>query len=185
MKRVRIDRTPKKHPGGRPATYRPDFARMAEVHCKLGATDADLADLFDVSTQAILNWRSRYPEFREAVTRGKAEIFDPMVERSLAQRALGYSVDTEEVKVTSTGVIVRYPVRKHYPPDVTACIFWLKNRNPEAWKDVQDHILRNRTLEKLTSKELLEEIQREAQELGIMPPNPKRGNNGKVSTTHH
>jgi hypothetical protein len=29
------------------------------------------------------------------------------------------------------------------PPDVTACIFWLKNRDPEHWRDVQNvtHLL--------------------------------------------
>jgi hypothetical protein len=25
----------------------------------------------------------------------------------------------------------------HVPPDTTACIFWLKNRDPQHWRDVQ------------------------------------------------
>jgi hypothetical protein len=35
------------------------------------------------------------------------------------------------------------PYIEHVPPDVTACIFWLKNRDPEHWRDVQnvDHVL--------------------------------------------
>ena len=33
------------------------------------------------------------------------------------------------------GEIVRTTVRRHYPPDVTACIFWLKNRQREHWRD--------------------------------------------------
>ena len=35
------------------------------------------------------------------------------------------------------------PYVEHVPPDVTACIFWLKNRDPEHWRDVQnvDHVL--------------------------------------------
>ena len=24
---------------------------------------------------------------------------------------------------------------EHYPPDTTACIFWLKNRQPALWRD--------------------------------------------------
>jgi hypothetical protein len=24
---------------------------------------------------------------------------------------------------------------KHYPPDTTACIFWLKNRKPREWRN--------------------------------------------------
>ena len=26
-------------------------------------------------------------------------------------------------------------VDKHYPPDSTAAIFWLKNRQPKVWRD--------------------------------------------------
>ena len=35
------------------------------------------------------------------------------------------------------------PYVEHVPPDVTACIFWMKNRMPEHWRDVQnvDHVL--------------------------------------------
>jgi hypothetical protein len=35
------------------------------------------------------------------------------------------------------------PYVEHMPPDVTACIFWMKNRMPERWRDVQnvDHVL--------------------------------------------
>ena len=29
------------------------------------------------------------------------------------------------------------PYREHVSPDVTACIFWLKNRKPAEWRDVQ------------------------------------------------
>jgi hypothetical protein len=27
---------------------------------------------------------------------------------------------------------------KHYPPDTTAAIFWLKNRRPSEWRDKVD-----------------------------------------------
>jgi hypothetical protein len=32
---------------------------------------------------------------------------------------------------------------EHVPPDVTACIFWLKNRDPQHWRDSQqlEHVL--------------------------------------------
>ena len=35
------------------------------------------------------------------------------------------------------------PYIEHVPPDVTACIFWLKNRDPQHWRDVQqmEHVL--------------------------------------------
>ena len=35
------------------------------------------------------------------------------------------------------------PYIEHVPPDVTACIFWLKNRDPQHWRDSQllEHVL--------------------------------------------
>jgi hypothetical protein len=33
------------------------------------------------------------------------------------------------------GRITITPLKKHYPPDTTACIFWLKNRQPQQWRD--------------------------------------------------
>jgi hypothetical protein len=118
---------------GRPTVYRPECAKQAALHCALGATDANLADLFDVSTWTIRDWMVRHKEFGEAVAQSK-DVFDAHIERSLAQRAIGYEVDVIEKKVLRDGEVIPYKVRKHYPPDVTACIFWLKNRNPRQWR---------------------------------------------------
>lgn len=119
---------------GRPSSYRPEYARAAKKLCELGATDADLAKAFGVTTPTIWAWRSRYPDFLSALKDGKPA-YDDLVERSLAQRALGYTYDTEDIKVIG-GDVRRVRVRRHVPPDVTACIFWLKNRRPAQWRDV-------------------------------------------------
>jgi len=34
--------------------------------------------------------------------------------------------------------LVYAPYVEHVSPDVTACIFWLKNRKPSEWRDVQN-----------------------------------------------
>ena len=41
--------------GGRPSSYKPEYAKMARHLCKLGATDADLAEAFGVSVVTIDN----------------------------------------------------------------------------------------------------------------------------------
>jgi hypothetical protein len=33
------------------------------------------------------------------------------------------------------GEIITTKLTKHYPPDTTAAIFWLKNRQPGKWRD--------------------------------------------------
>src|SRR5271169_1557491 len=66
----------------------------------------------------------------EAVHAGN-DAFNPRrVERALAERAIGFSVDLcDWVDDDETGERVLKPTsRKYYPPDVTAMIFFLKNR---------------------------------------------------------
>lgn len=54
---------------------------------------------------------------------------------------MGYSFDevTKEPRQnTDTGeveLVVTKIVRKHQPPNVTALIFWLKNRRRDSWRD--------------------------------------------------
>jgi hypothetical protein len=56
------------------------------------------------------------------------------VERSLFARANGYEHDEVDIRVIQNE-IVQTPIRKFYPPDTTAAIFWLKNRNPAQWRE--------------------------------------------------
>jgi hypothetical protein len=74
---------------------------------------------------------------------GKAEA-DSRVERSLYQRAVGYSYDAVKIFMPAGAKKPVYaPYREHVPPDVTACIFWLKNRDPAHWREAWqvDHAL--------------------------------------------
>jgi hypothetical protein len=65
------------------------------------------------------------------------------VERSLYSRAVGYSFNSEKIFCNKDGEVTRVPIVEHVPPDVTAQIFWLKNRKPTEWRDVQqmEHVL--------------------------------------------
>lgn len=151
---------------GRPTGFEPRFAKIAQALCSRGATDGDLAQAFEVHTSTIRYWMSHHPEFGEAVRYGKAVVFDPLVERALAQRAIGYEVDVTEYKVVDK-TIEPVTFRKHYPPDTTACIFWLKNRNPKQWRDVHVVEQGKAELDKMTAAELLDEIMKDAKEIGI------------------
>jgi hypothetical protein len=131
---------------GRPSKYRPEFVRQAEKLCELGATDAQLAEFFEVGEATINRWKEDFPEFRETLTRAKAEA-DALVEKSLFQRARGYSHPAVKILTVALGgdrgsEVQQVPYTEHYPPDTTACIYWLKNRAPDRWRDKVDHELR-------------------------------------------
>jgi hypothetical protein len=118
---------------GRPTKYKQEFANQAAKLCKLGATDAELAEFFEVAISTIGLWKVKHKEFSDAQKMGKDET-DARVERSLFLRAMGYEHDEVDIRVID-GSVVQTPIRKFYPPDTTAAIFWLKNRKPTDWRD--------------------------------------------------
>ena len=64
---------------------------------------------------------------------------DAGVAASLFHRAKGYSHDAVKIVADAkTGAEHIVPYTEHYPPDTTACIFWLKNRRKNDWRDGHD-----------------------------------------------
>jgi hypothetical protein len=119
--------------GGRHSGFKAEYAHVARLMCENGARDADLADAFNVSVMTIGRWQSKHEEFAAALKIAKGE-FDDRVERALAQRAIGYSFDTEKIFMVGTEV-VRVPFREHIPPDPIAAFKWLSCRRMNEWRD--------------------------------------------------
>lgn len=120
---------------GRPSGYKPEFAEEASRLCEEGATDQELADYFGIDIRTLYRWKNTETEFRHALKASK-ESSDDRVERSLFERACGYERNEMDVRVVG-GELVQTPIRKFYPPDTTAAIFWLKNRRPEQWREMK------------------------------------------------
>lgn len=124
------------NPGmGRPTVYKPEFCAQAEKLSLLGATDADLADFFGVTTRTIDRWKGIYPDFCLAIKDAK-ETANNRVERSLYQRAMGYEYDAVKIFMPAGAdepVYAKY--REKVAPDTAAAIFWLKNRRKDKWRD--------------------------------------------------
>lgn len=127
-----------KHAGGRPTDFRPEFVEQVEKLTLIGAVDEQLADFFHVSTQTIFNWKKKYPEFLDALKRGKEKI-DNSVERALLHRALGYKHIAFKFFQHGGKVITKRYV-EHYPPDAACCFGWLNNRRPDQWRQRRDDV---------------------------------------------
>lgn len=153
----------KKDKGGRPTSYRKDYAEQARKLCLLYATDDGLANFFGVTEKTINNWKRDHPEFLQSIKAGK-ELADAEITDRLAQRALGFEHDSEEIKILKdkNGLqkVVRVKTRKIYAPDSVAAIFWLKNRQSKRWRDKQEveHTGNDRPYEEMTDEELEAEI---------------------------
>lgn len=123
---------------GRPTKYNPDIhIPVAKGMALLGGNDEQIAAALNIQTSTLYEWKKNYPEFSEALKEGK-EVADAKVATSLYKRALGYSFKetAEESKPSAAGAkIAHRTITKHIPPDTTAAIFWLKNRQPHLWRD--------------------------------------------------
>jgi hypothetical protein len=116
---------------GRPSSFRAEYCRLAHNYCLLGATKAQLAEFFGVTSRTIDNWLVTIPEFRDEVQRGR-NIADAKVADSLYRRAVGYEHEVEGVFGRPGQMqVVRY--KKCYPPQTEACVHWLRNRRPQNW----------------------------------------------------
>ncbi|MCA8326176.1 DNA-packaging protein [Burkholderia cepacia] len=95
-----------------PSKFKPEFVELARNYCLLGATDVDLARFFGTTDRTIRTWKQQHPEFANALDQAK-EVADAQIVGALYTNALA--------------------------GNVTAQIFWLKNRQPAKWRDKVDH----------------------------------------------
>lgn len=118
-----------------------------EHWCRDGLTEEEICKRLGVSVSSFSEYKNKYPELLEVLKRGKEEA-DYAVEDALFKRAIGYQYEEVTYQLAErinpdTGEKETYMteakrVTKEVPPDVTAAIFWLKNRCPDKWRDKRD-----------------------------------------------
>ncbi len=114
-----------------PSQHQPDYARLAIHFCRLGASNTQLAALFDVPVETIHLWLANIADFADAVRRGRFAA-DVDVTNSLYRRGMGYDKVVQRLMVCrGEPMVVSY--HKHYPPHVGAGMNWLCNRLPHQW----------------------------------------------------
>lgn len=113
-----------------------------------GFTDEQLAGRIGISRSTLSEWKIKYPEIADAMARSK-EVVDVEVENACLKGALGYDyLEQQAIKLTdytydeNTGKLKSRKervevviVRKVVPADPRFNMFWLKNRNKDAWQD--------------------------------------------------
>lgn len=118
--------------------YIKDNLILVEGWARDGLTDEMIAKNLNIAVSTLYEYKKQHSEFSEALKKGK-EIIDRHVENALLKRALGYKTTEVTKERNSEGqLVVTKEVIKEVQPDTTAEIFWLKNRNPQAWRDKKD-----------------------------------------------
>lgn len=136
---------------GRPTKYKEEYNEQAYKLCLLGATDAKLANFFDIAESTLYEWKLEYPDFSESLKKGKL-IADAEIAEGLYNRAKGAVINTQQAiklkrveydqgkRMLEEERVEVVDLKQEVPPDTAASIFWLKNRQPEMWRDKRDYI---------------------------------------------
>lgn len=142
---------PDKHPGGRPTTYDQRYAIAAHKLALLGCNDERIAEILNIPNSSFSEWKNSQPELLEALQDGRGTA-DGKVASALYNLALS--------------------------GNVTAMIFWLKNRQKEYWRDKQDIVVSgNVSLTALSEQDIDAELQAIRARIGEIidvTPEPKQ-----------
>ena len=124
----------------------PDGLLQLEAWARDGLTYEQIANNCGIALSTLKEWRKRFPAISAALKKGKA-VVDIMVENALYKRAIGYTFEEVVHERTCVGkdeddlpiykMVETRRMTKEIQPDVTAQIFWLKNRKPVEWRDKQ------------------------------------------------
>lgn len=117
---------------------------------RAGKTDEEVAQEIGISRSTLFEWRLSTPELSETVRMAKKQA-DYEVVNSLFKNATGYAY-TEQIPVklksskydehgrkTEEERVEIVTIQKWHEADVPAQIFWLKNRDPENWRDKREY----------------------------------------------
>jgi DNA-binding XRE family transcriptional regulator len=133
---------------GRKTDFKEEYVQLAFNYALLGATDKQLSDFIGVSERTLNQWKKEYPEFLQSLKKGK-EYSDSKVAEKLYSRAIGYEYEEKSTEKSGRKIVKTTITKKQMAPDSTAAIFWLKNRQPDLWRDKQFNELTGKNGESL------------------------------------
>lgn len=125
-------------PSGRKKIWKDEFIEIAGKAAREGNTMVGIGKSIGVGKRKLYEWMKEHPQLEEAVNSGR-DYFDTRVaEASLAKRVKGFTYTVKREVLDRDGQKHVLREQRKVLPDVTACIFWLKNRRGDRWRDVHN-----------------------------------------------
>lgn len=117
---------PPKSKGGadKQTLFKTEYIAQAAKLAAQGWTRMEISAFFDVSDRTFRRWCERHPELEKALLIPE-EAANKRAIMSLFLQTVGYERDEEEIKVIE-GKVVRVKIKRYYPPNASASIFWAK-----------------------------------------------------------
>jgi hypothetical protein len=134
---------PPKKPRGRKPKWTdwksPEQLEKVRKWAEEGLWDYQIADKMGIGNNLYYTWKSEKTEFQEALKKGR-DVPIRNVVNALYRSALGFSYTETRRDVFGVGdnaQIKMTTIEKQVIPNVGAQAFYLKNMDPEHWKDVK------------------------------------------------
>jgi hypothetical protein len=108
-----------------------------EKHSAQGLNEEQIAHSLGIGYSTFQRKKKDTGEIGERIKRGRSKGIGTITNK-LFQRAQGFNIEEDKV-FCFKGKIITHTVKRYFPPDLGAMAFYLKNRDPENWKD-QRHI---------------------------------------------
>lgn len=115
-----------------------DGLTLLRSFARNGLTDEEIAKKIGIRASTLYEWKKRYSEISEALSKNKLT-YDAEVEEAIQKTATGYWTTVTEIEFSKDQEGHRRKtvrkIKKWVPGNVTSQIFWLKNRQPDKWRD--------------------------------------------------
>lgn len=136
---------------GRPTKYTNEFPEKARKLAAKGLRECMIAKKLGIHQDTLIEYKKQFPEFSEAIKIGREESIGE-AENSLFKRVTGFNykekreeIKEQGLKYNDEGEAILTQVEKKtiittkkVLPDTGAIAFFLKNKDPQNWKDKQD-----------------------------------------------
>lgn len=135
---------------------------LSKMLARKGLVDREIAEVMEINISTLNRWKTLHPKFKDSLKEGK-EASDAEVEDSLYKKAIGYEVTKKIIEKDAEGKIIKKRIERwKVAPDITAMIFWLKNRQPGKWRDQKqvEAVVQFKKVQELSDDELDNEIKR-------------------------
>lgn len=117
-----------------------DGLKLIGGWARAGLTEEQIASNMGITRETLRVWKNRFPCISDTIKNSK-EKADIEIENALYKSAQGYDTYEEtwerqyNAKIKDFELVLTKKVKKHVLPSNTAQIFWLKNRQPDKWRD--------------------------------------------------
>lgn len=162
---------------GRKSRFEPKYLPIIYKYTAGGHTEQGVARRIGISDRTWAYWKEKHPEILQVLKKAKDDP-DAAVERSLYRMATGYHQEVmEPVFDRKNGEVAYATYKKYFAPNVTAAIFWLKNRRKEQWADTH-HVEQTVNVfvdmpQRETREEWIARVEREERERAAIDVTPK------------